>query len=199
MHAGTPTRLVFTPQVHCLTIDAGPTADGGLYEARFEGPASKVTSDPGGGTITFIRRGQVHPFDFARRSAFITLAPGSEWDIEIQGDATHITADLAGVRLNSLSVTGSLARSAFLLPETDRVVPVRVGGGVRWVTFSRPSGTRVALRGRHGLTSLSLDGEWAGTRAACDWHSDGAETGGAAPGYEITLDSGSNHLTINEK
>ena len=130
MRAGTPTRLVFTPQVHCLMIDAGPTADGGLYEARFEGPASKVTSDPGGGTITFIRRGQVHPFDFARRSAFITLAPGSEWDIEIQGDATHITADLAGVRLNSLSVTGSLARSAFLLPETDRVVPVRVGGGV---------------------------------------------------------------------
>jgi hypothetical protein len=199
MHTSTASRLVFNPQVHHLTIAAGPTPAGRPYAARFGGPASKVTSDPDGRTITITRRGQLHPFDFTRRSACITLAPGSEWDIEVQGDATHITADLTGVRLNSLSVTGALARSAFLLPETDRAVPVRIVGGVRSVRFCRPAGTQVALRGRHGFTSLSLDGEWTGTLATCDWHSTAADPGSSAPGYEITLGAGSNHLTIDQK
>ncbi|MCQ4084239.1 hypothetical protein NGB36_27600 [Streptomyces sp. RB6PN25] len=199
MRTRAASRLVFTPQVHHLTITAGPTPDGSPYAARFEGPASNVASGADGRTVTVTRRGSMHPFDFARRAAFITLAPGTEWDIEVQGNATHIAADLTGVRLNSLAVTGALARSDFLLPPTDRVVPIRIGSGLRWVTFTRPAGTRVALRGKHGFTSLSLDGEWVGTSAGCDWHSHGGSADGSVPGYEITLDSGSNHLTVNEQ
>jgi len=43
-----PTRLVFTPRVHHLTIDAGPTPGGRPYAVRFECPASKVTTGPDG-------------------------------------------------------------------------------------------------------------------------------------------------------
>lgn len=198
-NVSTVIRLVFSPQVHHVTIAVGPTPAGRPFAARFEGPASRITTAPDWRTITIIRRGPLHPLDFTRRSADITLVPGGEWDIEIQGDATHVRADLTGVRLNSLSVSGALARSAFLLPETGRVVPIRIGGGVRWTRFSRPAGTRVALRGEHGSTGLSLDGEWAGTLATCDWDSNDADPGGSAPGYEITLGAGRNHLTIDQK
>jgi hypothetical protein len=71
---------------------------------------------------------------------------------------------------------------------------VHFGSGIRKVTLLRPPESYAALRAKNGLTSLSLDGEWAGTLASADWRSAGPE--GAPGGYEITLASGGNHLTI---
>ncbi|MEV7603684.1 hypothetical protein AB0O91_40570 [Kitasatospora sp. NPDC089797] len=186
-------RLVFVPAVHHLTLDVA-TEPQPLYTANFGGPASRVTEDPDG-TVTITRRGPVHPFDLARRSAHVTLSPAVAWDIEIRGVATHVEADLTGLSLRSLTVTGGLSDARITLPQTDREVSVHFDGGVRKLTLLRPAYTRATLRGDRGFTGLSLDGRWVGTLANADWQS--AEPPESTPGvYDITFASGSNRVTI---
>ncbi|MDH6579486.1 hypothetical protein [Kitasatospora sp. MAP5-34] len=186
-------RLVFVPQVHHLTLDVDATLET-LYTTRFDGPASRIT-DEGDGTVTITRRGAMHPFDLARRSAHVTLSPDAAWDIEIRGVATHVQADLTGLPLRSITITGGMSDVRIVLPHTDHVVPVHFASGVRKTTLLRPVSTRATLRGDRGFTSLSLDGRWVGTLVEADWQS--AEPPETTPGcYDITLASGSNHLTI---
>jgi hypothetical protein len=144
--------------------------------------------------VTITRRGAQHPFDLVRRTAAVSLSPAVAWDIEIRGVATQVEADLAGLRLRSLTVTEGCSEARFLLPQTDVPAPVHFGSGIRKVTLQRPPETYAALRAGKGLTSLSLDGEWVGTLASADWRSAGPE--GATGGYEITLAAGGTHLTI---
>ncbi|MER7844159.1 hypothetical protein ABTZ03_09440 [Kitasatospora sp. NPDC096077] len=187
-------RLAFVPQVHHLTLDVAASTTGKLCTADFIGPASQVADD-GRGTITVRRRGPMHPFDLARRSAHVTLSPTALWDIEIRGAATHIEADLTGLPLRSITVTGGLSHARFVLPHTEHLVPVHFRSAVRMTTILRPATTRATLRGAAGFTSLSLDGRWVGTTARADWRS--ARPTETTPGcYDIALDSGSNHLTI---
>ncbi|GAB2721383.1 hypothetical protein [Kitasatospora kifunensis] len=191
--ASATARLVFVPAVHHLTLDVATELEP-LYTTSFGGPASRVT-DEGDGTVTITRRGPVHPFDLARRSAHVTLSPAVGWDIEIRGVATHVQADLTGLPLRSLTVSGGLSDARIVLPHTDRVVPVHFESGVRKLTLLRPVSTRATLRGERGFTGLSLDGRWVGTLVQADWQS--AEPAETTPGcYDITLASGSNRLTI---
>ncbi|QMU78150.1 hypothetical protein GXW83_23060 [Streptacidiphilus sp. PB12-B1b] len=185
-------RIVFAQGVHNLTLDSANTT-GELITAKFGGPEPTVTTTDDG-TVTITRRGAQHPFDWVRRTAVVSLNPGVAWDIEIRGVATQVEADLTGLRLRSITVTEGCTEARFQLPPTDVPVPVHFGSGVRKVTLLRPPETYAALRAQKGLTSLSLDGEWIGTLASADWRSAGPQ--GATGGYEITLASGSNHLTI---
>ncbi|GAA1255734.1 hypothetical protein GCM10009665_52760 [Kitasatospora nipponensis] len=187
-------RLVFAPAVHHLILDVAADAGAPLYAATFGGPAAEIEDD-GNGTVTITRRGPMHPFDVARRSAHVTLNPTAAWDIEIQGAATHLEADLTGLHLNSLSVGGGLTDARITLPHTDRTVPIHFASGVRKTTILRPVTTRATLTGEQGFTSLSLDGRWVGTVATIDWQS--TEPAAGTPGcYAVTLDAGSNHLTL---
>ncbi|MGK5638260.1 hypothetical protein ACSNOK_08105 [Streptomyces sp. URMC 126] len=190
-------RLVFVPQVQHLTLDVAEVPAGVTPErcsTEFGGRDSLVEDD-GKGTITIRRRGPVHPFDLARRTAHVTLSPLVAWHVEVRGPAAHIEADLTGLPLLSLCVTGGLTQARFVLPYTDRTVAVHFGSGVRKTTIVRPPSVRATLRGDTGFTGLSLDGEWVGTRTEVDWRS--AEPFEATPGcYDITLASGANRLTI---
>ncbi|MCW7945653.1 hypothetical protein AAW14_27505 [Streptomyces hygroscopicus] len=188
---GTTARLVFPRGIQYLTLDVAPSSAGGLYTARFQGPEPRVATDDT--TVSVVPRGARHPFDLVARRAHFTLSPDVEWHIVFQGPAVHVEADLTGLRLRSLQTAAGMADAHFLLPETDRTVPIRLGDGARKITFRRPPGVGVSLLGAHGVTGLSLDGRWMGSQPAIDWRSIEETARGR---YEITLDSGANRLTI---
>ncbi len=188
-------RLVFASGASRLTVRADPSMTD-LYRARFEGQAPRVGAKDGTVTIRYPRFDWLY---YLRKPlGEVALNAQIPWDIEIRDGASRLTADLRGLELRSLELSGGASRVEVALPTPSGTVPVRVLGGASNVVIQRPEGVAAQIRVGSGSTNLAFDEQRFGAVGGeVSLHSPDYE--GASDRYEITITGGASSLTIDAR
>src|SRR5215470_1737707 len=139
-------RLELNGGVAGMRLRCGP-ALAELYEGHFKGKLPTVQVQGGTVRITLrYRRLQFRWWDIAD----VALNPAIPWDVDISGGVWKLHADLRGLRLRSLIVSGGVADMILLLPPPAGTVPVSVSGGVYKLIVHRPPGVAARVRVSNG-------------------------------------------------
>ena len=186
-------RLEFPRGARRLTlqVDAGlPT----LYRARFDGPRPEVREANGTVTVDYPRVAPPGWLGLGRRAAEITLSPRAAWALALGGVA-RMRADLRGLELRSLELSGGASDLDLVLPAPRGVVPVRIGGGARAVALRLPAGAAAQLRIGGGASRITFDDQYLGAvGGGIRLRTDDAD--GAPDRYEIEVGGGASRLTV---
>src|SRR5262249_54395250 len=142
-------RLEFARGAAQGTIPSAPM--GGVFRGHFEGPNPAVTGDRGAVGIPYRAPPPAQPARVARaggarfawlsgeHSAAVTLNTSVAWALEVRGGVSRLDADLAGLRLTGLEITGGASHLELMLGQPHGVVSIRVRGGASHVTIWRPA------------------------------------------------------------
>lgn len=155
-----------------------------LYRAQLEGGASTVTAKQGHVTI---RSGS--GFLWRRGGGKLVLTEAIPWRIIVHGGMWRFDGKLGALTLHELSVHGGASECTIALPKPDRIVPLRVHGGVHQVKLTCPADVplRVSIHG--GAARLHLDTlELAAADGVVRWESPGF--GRAERGYDLHVQGG---------
>lgn len=148
-------RLVFQAGASTVRVSADPTMPD-LYRVHFEGTPPQVESRDG---VVAIRHRRGSLLAFRKHQATDVILNGSiPWSVEVRCGASQAVVDLAGVRLESLTVTGSASTIDVTLARPSDAVPVRISGGASEFTVLRPRGTPTRLRVRGSMSWAIVDG-----------------------------------------
>ena len=202
--AATSGRIVFVTAVPRVSITTDRALGPNLYRARYKGavPSARVRD----GVVT-IRYPRFAWFDFRTRIADqwldasahwrsdrtdLVLNAGLPWTLEFRGGASTISADLRAARLDALVVSGGAGSVKLALGSPAGVVRIRLKGGVRELSVTRPLGVATRLRVAGGYAKATLDGvaAWAGGRI---------ETPGAdaiPDRFEIEITGGADKVSV---
>jgi hypothetical protein len=93
----------------------------------------------------------------------LRLNPSVAWEIELDGGVSGLRADLRGLRVESVAVTGGASDVLFELPAPDGSLAVRIEGGASNLVVRRPKSTGVALAVDGGVSRLRVDDEEIGS------------------------------------
>jgi AcrR family transcriptional regulator len=180
-------RLIVERGAVSLTIRADaalPT----LFQMTFEGHPPEVVMHEG-----TVRIRQRHT---RRSSCDLTLTGTLPWEIQVEGGASRLTADLRALRVSSLHVTGGVSQMRLQLPRPEGTIPVRIDGGVSKLRVERPSAVAMRLYLHRGSSHISLDGvrlnavgggtDWASPDYASATDRYNLELGGAASDVSIS-------------
>ena len=176
--SATSGRIVFVTAVPRVSITTDPALGRSLYRARYKGavPSARVRD----GVVT-IRYPRFAWFDFRTRIADqwldasahwrsdrtdLVLNDQLPWTLEFRGGASSISADLRAARLEELVVSGGAGGVKLALGAPAGVVRIRLKGGVRDLSVTRPPGVATRMRVSGGYTKATLDGvaAWSGGR-----------------------------------
>jgi DNA-binding MarR family transcriptional regulator len=185
-------RLEFTKGASAVKIRADAELQD-LYRATFDGPAPDVSVS--GGTIVIQQRRRLLPFG-RTQTADVALNPAVPWSVSLKGGMWELTADLRGLRLESLTVGGGASDVTLWLPAPVGIVPVVVTGGASSVDIHRPAGAamRAAISG--GASQLDFDGQRVGGVGGRNvLESPGFDA--AADRYEMRFSGGASTVTID--
>ncbi len=147
-------RLVVSCGISRLTV----RADEGiarLYQAHFEGPLPDVKAKEGVVTIRYPRR--LLGLGEKQGAAEVALSAAIPWRIVIQGGAAEVVAELGGLDLAGLEVTGGFSMIRLDLPTPSGVVPIRIRGGASEITVRRPAGVAVQVHFKGWVSELVFD------------------------------------------
>jgi DNA-binding MarR family transcriptional regulator len=125
-----------------------------LYRAAFEGAIPQVRLRDGRVLVQY--RGR--PFDWRKRTATIGLNTTIPWTIEVLGGIQRIEADLRGVDVRRIDLTGATERVQLEFGRPRGEVPVRILGGAKTIRIERPLGIAVRLNVVGGIGSATIDG-----------------------------------------
>jgi DNA-binding MarR family transcriptional regulator len=161
-----------------------------LFRARFDRRTPRVVVHDGTVTMTFpglfspgVGRGEM------------LLNGAISWEVELQGGASTVDADLAATRVTGFSLTGGASNVGVRLPRPEGTVPLRVSGGASRVTLLRPAGVPFRIRVNGGLSRLSIDGRQLGsTGGPATLDSPGYER--AVDRYELEVSGGASRITV---
>ena len=188
-------RLSFPSGASWVTVRADPSrAD--LYHARFAGQAPRVGAKDGTVTIRYPRFPLFDWLYYLReRPAEVALNAQIPWDIEIRNGVSRLTADLRGLELRSLDVSGGASRVEVTLPPASGIVPVRVLGGASNVAMHRPEGVSAQIR-VGGCTNLAFDERRFGAVGG-EVGLQSPDSAGASDRYDITISGGASSVIID--
>ena len=185
-------RLEFTKGAAKLMLSAD-AALGDLYRASFDGPVPEITVS--GGAVTVQQRRRFRPFDWRAQSADFALTTAVPWHISLRGGMWKLVADLRGLQLTGLEVSGGASDIEVTLPAPVGTVPVRVSGGASKVTLRRPKGTEARAEVSGGASQLTFDDQRLGAIGGRNvLGSPGYAE--AADRYEIRFTGGASQVTI---
>jgi DNA-binding MarR family transcriptional regulator len=185
-------RLEFTKGAAKLMLSAD-AALGDLYRATFNGPVPEITVSDG--TVTVQQRRRFRPFDWRAQSADFALTTAVPWHISLRGGMWKLVADLRGLQLTGLEVSGGASDIEVTLPAPVGTVPVRVSGGASKVTLRRPKGTEARAEVSGGASQLTFDDQRLGAIGGRNvLGSPGYDE--AADRYEIRFTGGASQVTI---
>ncbi|HEX6030384.1 MAG TPA: MarR family transcriptional regulator [Tepidiformaceae bacterium] len=195
----TEARLEFVSGVSHARLIAG-APDDELYHARIQGPRPRIRSQDGFVSVEYPRLSMA---DWARFALFDRNHPAAEialssvvpWDIACIGGASSLAADLAGLQLGSLSISGGASQLELHLGVPKGTALLRIDDGASKVTIRRPSQVPVRVQVRGGSSHVELDGE----RGGPSGEGLTLETAGydhAVDRYEVVVGGGATHLTI---
>lgn len=185
-------RLVVSCGVSRLNLRADDRiAD--LYQARFEGPLPKVKTKEGMVTIRYPRR--LLGLGDKQGAAEVALNAAIPWWVVIQGGAAKVTAELGGLDLAGLEVTGGFSTIHLDLPSPSSVVPIRIRGGASKITIRRPAGVSARVHLKGWVSELAFDDQtFSGVGNNARLKSSGYDQ--TAPCYNIEITSYANMVTI---
>ena len=165
-----------------------------LYHASFGGPAPEILVQ--GNHVIVQPRRRFRLFDWRGHSSNIVLNAGLPWAISFRGAMWQMTADLRGLRLESLEVTGGASHVEVWLPEVEGTVPIRLAGGASSILLHRPAGTAMRAEVTGGASQLVFDDQRLGAI--------GGRNVLASPGfeeatgrYEVRFSGGASQITID--
>lgn len=180
-------RLVFTRGASHLTIAVDPSIDD-LFRARFDGKVPEVGVD--GGTVSVRYRPSFHP-----PTGEIMLSGQIPWTIRAHWGMSDVTADLEGLELRDLEISGGSSRLEIRLPRPDTSIPVRIGGGASNVEMIRPADVPVRVRIGGGASNLAIDDFAVGSVGGkTDWRSPDYDS--ADQRYDIEIGAGASKVTV---
>lgn len=180
-------RLVFTRGASHLTIDVDPSMDD-LFRARFGGRVPEVGVD--GGTVSVKYRPSFHP-----PTGEVTLSGRVPWTIRAHWGMSDVTANLEGLELRDVEISGGSSRLEIRLPRPDTSVPVRIGGGASNVEVIRPAGVPVRVRIGGGASELAIDDFAVGSAGGkTDWKSPDYDS--AEERYDIEIGAGASKVIV---
>lgn len=181
-------RLVFTRGASHLTIGVDPLTDD-LFRARFDGKVPEVGVD--GGTVSVKYRPSFHH----QPTGEITLSGRVPWTIRAHWGMSDVTADLEGLVLRDIEISGGSSRLEIRLPRPDTSIPVRIGGGASNVEMIRPAGVPVRVRIGGGASKLAIDDFSVGSAGGkTDWKSSDYDS--AEERYDIEIGAGASKVTV---
>ena len=166
-------RLVFSSWASRLILRADAAMDE-LYRASFEGPVPDVKVVRG--TVTFRYPRRLRLFDRSKQGAEVVLNAAVPWRIELRGGASEVVAELGGLDLSGLEVSGGASSFRVDLPEPSGTVPVRIAGGASEIAVRRPAGTAARVRLKGWASQLTFDDQTFGAV--------GSDVRLQSPGYE---------------
>jgi len=186
-------RLVVASGVSMLTLRADAVMTE-LYKARFKGPLPDVKARDGVVTIRYARRLWAMG---AKRIAEVTLSTAIPWQINIQGGASGVVAELGGLDLAGLEVKGGMSMIHLNLPSPSRPVPVTISGGASDIIVRRPVGVPARVRLKGWSSSLIFDEQtYSNPGKDMRMQSPGYEAG--AQGYDIEILSSASSVIVTE-
>ena len=188
-------RLRFTGGAHRLLVRADPR-ERGLFRARFGGRLPMVGFRDGVVTVRYPKIPTDGWLDRQpERPAEIALNARVAWDVEICGGASRIAADLRGLRLGSLEVSGGASHLELVLPVPVGTVAVVVDGGASNVTVGCPADVPARLRVEGGVTYLGFGDRRVGAAGdVLDLRARGYDV--AVDRYDLYVKGGANELSI---
>jgi hypothetical protein len=180
-------RLVFTRGASHLTIDVDASMDD-LFRARFDGKVPEVGVD--GGAVSVKYRPSFHP-----PTGQVTLSGRVPWTIRAHRGMSDVTANLEGLELRDLEISGGSSRLEIQLPRPDTSVPVRIGGGASNVEVIRPAGVPVRVRIGGGASELAIDDFAVGSAGGkTDWKNPDYDS--AEQRYDIEIGAGASKVIV---
>ena len=185
-------RLLFNAGTSVVRIAANRDMPD-LYRVRFEGAPPQIESNDGVVAIRH-KRGALLPF---RKSSVteVVLNGSIPWSIEVRGGTSMVTAELADVRLESLTVTGGASMLDLTLGGPTGVVAVRISGGASEFTVHRPRGTPMRLRMRGSMSWAIVDGAPAAATAGSAWLDYPGDEGSGR--YDIEVSGAASMLRVD--
>ncbi len=164
-----------------------------LYQARFEGPVPDVKTKEGAVTIRYPRR--LLGLGGKQGTAEFALSPALPWRIVIQGGAAEVVAELDGLDLAGLEVTGGFSMIRLDLPVPSGVVPIRITGGASEITVRRPAGVAARVHIKGWVSELIFDDQtFSGVGKNVRLQSSDVDS--TATCYDIEVTSYANMVTI---
>jgi len=111
-----------------------------LFRARFTGPEPAVIV---AGNAVDIEYQDVRWRKWRRRSGDVVLNTSIPWRLEAREGISTLTADLRGLRVSEVSITGGAGRLDLRLPRPSGTVPIRIRDGVAKLSIRRPDGAAI--------------------------------------------------------
>lgn len=144
-------RLVVSCGISRLSLRAdGRMAE--LYQARFEGALPKLKTKEGTVTIRYPRR--LLGLGEKQGAAEVALNTAIPWRIAIQGGAEEVVAELGGLDLAGLEVTGGFSVIRLDLSAPSGVIPIRIRGGAAEISVQYPAGVAVQAHFKGWVSAL---------------------------------------------
>jgi hypothetical protein len=112
--------------------------------------------------------------------------------IEIAGGVSRLRADLRGLDLRELVVSGGASDVAVDLPAPTRELTVGIEGGASRVTVRRPPGVPVHVEIEGGASGLAIDDERLGAMGG----QVRAIAAGEGPAIRLHVDGGASNLSV---
>jgi hypothetical protein len=193
-------KLEFVRGAAFVTITSAAMPD--LYRARFAGPAPNVQANNGHVLVQYRRLSLTEwaktALLWGRYAATITLNAAIPWQIVVRGGIANVSADLRGLQLVGLEVSGGASEVIIELPQPIATVPIRIAGGASQITLRRPPGAAVLARVGSGAGHVSFDDQYFNAiggplRLATPDHDNAADR------YAVEIVGGASRLTIDAR
>ncbi len=185
-------RLEFPRGAVQVNVRAGEAMEA-LYRAHVDRNGPTVGAQDGTVTVSYKRTG----FRWGRTGQTeIELNPSIPWSVAVRGGASRLRADLRGVPLRELELTGGLSHAEVTLPTPAATVEISLTGGVHDLTIHRPAGVALRVRIRGGVSNLRLDTQRLGSvGGTMSWQTPDYDT--ATSRYDFRLTGGASTITLS--
>jgi uncharacterized membrane protein len=184
-------RLRFSSVAARVTVHADARMPE-LFRARFTGAEPAVTVV--GNAVDIEYRG-VRWRKWRRQSADVVLNTSIPWRLEASAGITTLAADLRGLQLNAVNISGAVSRLDLRLPRPSGTVPIQIRDGAASASIRRPDGVAVRVALPDGAASVQFDERVIGP-IADPTPVQSADYGDATDRYDLELHGGVAKLTV---
>ena len=161
-----------------------------LFRGTFPSNPPTARVDRGVVSIQYRRS----PFGWRARPGDLALTDAVRWRLEVNGGVSRLVAELHGLDVRSIAVSGGVSHASLVLPPPRGIVPLHVSGGVNDLTVVRPSGTAARLRIRGGASNVDFDGRrFSAMGRDARWSS---MDGDGPDQYEIEISGGARTVSV---
>jgi DNA-binding MarR family transcriptional regulator len=186
-------RLEFNRGADRVNITADAALEE-LYTARFEGPAPSVLVR--GNSVIIEQKRRFRPFDWRGQTSDLSLNAGVPWAISLRFGLSRLSADLRGLQVESLEVSGGASEVEVWLPSPVGNVPVRLSGGASKVIIHRPAGSAIRADMSGGASHLAFDGTRLGSLGGRN-HFESPGSNEAVDRYDLKFTGGASQIVID--